>query len=256
MEFNKTQPLKNPALVSAMRDIKQQHSKDNEIKFLEELKKAHFISPAIIEVKDENGNFVKTEDRPEDPENTRINFMMLAVKDGKRFLPAFTDVDELRKWRKEQKVQTVVTTFDQYLAMILGDPDGPSGFVINPFGENIIMHRELLEQLREAQKTNEKVMIGDPKDFPQDMADALSGFFSGEEAVDRAYLQMMKRGNTITYLIVVDYDTQAADKKVLFDSIARTVKPYLHDGLGLSVASYSDSFGSRVAANKQPFYTR
>lgn len=256
MEENNIQPIKNPDLVKAMQELKQVHSKENEVKFLEELKKARFISPAIIEEKDENGNFVKTEGKPKDPNNTRINFMMLSVKDGKRFLPAFTDVEELRKWRKEQKVQTVITTFDHYMAMILGDPEGPAGFVINPFGENIIMQRELLEQLREAQKTNEKVMIGEPKEFPQNMADALTSFFDEKGTVNRAYLQMMKRGSAITYLVVVDFDTQAQDKKELFDAIALTVKPFLHDGLGLSVASYSDSFGSKVAANKEPFYNK
>ena len=67
---------------------------ETERKFISELRKARFLSPAIIEVKNENGEFVTAVEGKADPKNTRVNFMMLTQKDGQKFLPAFTSIED------------------------------------------------------------------------------------------------------------------------------------------------------------------
>ena len=65
---------------------------------------------------------------------------------------------------------------------------------------------------------------------------------------------MMKRGEAVSFLLVVDFD-EAQDRRELFDAIAEKAKNYL-DGLSISIASLSDAFGAKATENKFPFYTR
>ncbi len=266
MEENKRpdiRKIENPDLIKAIEELKKDpQNKDNEIAFVAQLRKAVLISPAIIEVKDENGKFQRLEADKADPENTRVNFMMLSQKDGKTFLPAFTSFEELIKFREDEKLQTIVTNFDQYLSIICSDENGPAGFVIDPFGSNLIMPRELLKALFDAGKNipnNNQYMLGDAKEYPQDLLDSLKDFFDENGTVENAYIRMMRRGNDISFLIIVDYDNcEEKDedvKKDLFDQIAEHAKPY-RKNLGISVASVADDFGKQAIENKFPFYTR
>ncbi len=256
----KVAEISNPALVYAMEVLKEKKDKNSEMKFISELNRARFISPAIIEVKDENGEYKLAEGNGiSDPENTRIHFMMLTQNTGKKFMPAFTDMDELKKWREEENLQTIVTTFDNHMEMILSDDDGPSGFVINPFGSNMILPRELLTQLKEAadKQKNEQVLIGDPKEYPEALAGALTDFFEENGTVEKAYILMMKRGEQESYLLIIDFDNTDDDlqRHKLFDAAAETAKDHLN-GLGISIASFADELGQKAADNKLPFYTR
>ncbi len=264
MEDNKRielPPVANPGLVIAMKELKEKNTKEAELRFVSELRKARFLSPAVIQVKNEEGEFVTAVEGKSDPRNTRVNFMMLSQKDGKKFLPAFTSIDEVRKWRKEENLQNVVSTFDQYLGIITSDENGPDGLVLNPFGENIIMPRELLLKLREAadKMKDQQVMVGELTDYPDKLADKLISFFEEKGNVEKAFLLMMKRGDVSNHLLVMDFD-DANDKtqeerRAFYDEIAEAVKDSL-DGKGLAIASIDDPLGNKAADNRLPFYTR
>ena len=71
------------------------------------------------------------------------------------FLLAFTDWDELVKWSTE-KEETLICTYDDLKTMVLNDPDQIKGFVINPFGQNVVITPELIHYI--AQRTSEIVL--------------------------------------------------------------------------------------------------
>ncbi len=252
----KISEISNPQLIEAMTELKEKQTQEAEKKFMEELGRARFLSPAIIKVKDENGEYQPAKEGKADPENTQINFMMLSNPDGKHFLPAFTSLEEVRKWRKEENLQTVVTAIDNYMSIITSDQNGPEGLVIDPFSSNIIMPRGLFESMKAAssKQNDQKIMLGEPKEYPEGLVNALTKFFDENGHVEKAFLQMMKRGETVSILLIVDYD-QTEDRRTLFDAIASNAKNYL-DGFSISIASLSDGFGSKAAENKFPFYTR
>lgn len=251
--------IENPALVLAMCNLKDRKTKEAEEKFMLELKRARFLSPAIVEVKDENGDFQKATGGKSNASETRINFMMLSMEDGRKFLPAFTSMDEVRKWRGDEKLQCVVATMDNYISIINRDPNGPSGIVVDPFGSNIVMHRQLIEKMQDKQNggQSEKIMIGDPKEFPQALADALSKFFDENGNVETAYLFVMRRGDVLSYLIILDYDTEAeSDRRKFFDAIAQASKEHLN-GISISIAPLGDAVSEKIITeDKKPFYTK
>lgn len=257
--------IENPALIYAMYEMKEKKTKETEAKFISELRTAKFITPAIIEVKGENGEYQIAKGGTSKAEDTRISFMMLTTDKGEKYLPAFTSMDEVKKWRKEEKLQTVVSNFEQYLAVITSDDNGPAGLVIDPFGSNIIMSRDLFKNLKEAadKQKNEKIFIGEPNRKPEELENAFTEFFDENGSVEKAYLQMMKRGEAVSFLLVVDYDItetdnaekKQAERRTLFDAIAKASKEHLK-GMPLSIASYDDDFGKKAVENKIPFYTR
>ena len=256
--------IENPALVYAMYEMKDKKTKEAEAKFISDLRRAIFITPAIVEVKGEDGEFRVAEDSSQKGE-TRIQFMMLQNDKKERFLPAFTSMEEVRKWRKEERFQTVVCKFDQYINIVASDPQGPKGLAIDPFGSNILLARELLEGLKKAidDKNNTQVFIADLKEHPEELESTLKDFFDEDGTVGQAYLQLMRRGDDVSYLLIVDNDfpENASEeeiksiRKTLFDSIAEKIKPILN-GRPFSIAGFSDEFGKKAVENREPFYTR
>lgn len=80
-------------------------------------------------------------------EGSVMQLPQLTAPNGAKFQPAFTDWQELEKWEDMKKPKTLLLTFDDYAALVLKNPE-IQGVVINPFSENMMMERELLEHLR------------------------------------------------------------------------------------------------------------
>lgn len=79
-----------------------------------------------------------------------ISFILLNDKEGKQYLPAFTDDEELAKFQQlhlQQIVSVAVFTFDEYAEIIL-DNKLAQGLVLNPFTENVLLVKEMVEVLR------------------------------------------------------------------------------------------------------------
>lgn len=80
-------------------------------------------------------------------EGSVMQLPQLTAPDGKKFQPAFTDWQELEKWEDMEKPKTLLLTFDDYAALVLKNPE-IQGVVVNPFSENMMIDRKILEHLR------------------------------------------------------------------------------------------------------------
>lgn len=146
MEFNK--PVSNPMMVGSIELLKAEDTPEHRQMFLDELQKAKFLSPVVIDpvpVPDENGRVTIARD-------AKVQFPMLSTEDGRKFFMAFTDWTELKKWRDEENQQTFAMNFDDYAGMLLrkdaqGNISPALGFVINPFGGNIVVTREMVASM-------------------------------------------------------------------------------------------------------------
>lgn len=56
----------------------------------------------------------------------------------------------MQKWELREGQHVVGMTFDDYAGMVLQDKDA-AGFVINPFGENIRIERQVITALKQQQ---------------------------------------------------------------------------------------------------------
>lgn len=71
-----------------------------------------------------------------------MNFMLISSEDGKNFFPAFTDEEELAK--DEIKQNAIIVKLENYLEMLSKNTDEVEGIAINPFGEAIVIPRDML----------------------------------------------------------------------------------------------------------------
>ena len=77
--------------------------------------------------------------------DTKVVYFTLTDKEGREFLPLFTDEEELLKWTQatEKKPFRMLMNFDD-LGPILITNTKFTGVVINPMSDNFIMPRDLI----------------------------------------------------------------------------------------------------------------
>lgn len=140
--------INNPMLVGAMELLKADNSTRHRDFFLQELMKAHLLTPAMVTPrpeKDENGMVRMLPD-------AQIQIPMLSTKEGVRYFMSFTDIQELKKWVKspEEGQQLLVFGFRDFAAMVKRADSQCDGFAINPGGANIRVTRKMIETIQEA----------------------------------------------------------------------------------------------------------
>lgn len=264
MEFKKVtlDELDNTALVQAMKDLKTKQSHEAELDFVRLLGKATLLSPAIVNDKRVEGK-------------QHIQFMTLKTQEGFPILPAFTNREELAKYQPDVKPQAVICRLAQYIEMITSE-GGPYALVVDPFGENIILSREILESIKAAGSGNtgkDQIKITDLKEQPEEISRILKEFFDEEGTVEKAYFLLMKMGEKESFLLIVDkrFPDAASDeelrslKKDLYDRIAAQIKTTFveftdshaeYAGLQLSITDYASKLGRDAAEGREPFYIK
>ena len=114
MDIN--EPITNPDLMNVIREVKR-GNKEEEL-FWEEIFKAKFLCPINMEInkstQNENHKIVLGE-------GTRIALLSVDNEQGEHFLMAFTDWDELKKWKQNQDQQTLVLSHEDYEGIIIKD---------------------------------------------------------------------------------------------------------------------------------------
>ncbi len=147
MDINK--PVDNPSLIAAIKVMCAENNEKNQADMINEVIKASFITPVKITpdppAPDKDGNTVL-------PKETVIGFVTLENEENEEFFIAFTDWQQLAKWREKGDEQTIIVTYADLSTLVL-DPRGKSsGFVINPYSDNIVIKKQLIKTLNEQRK--------------------------------------------------------------------------------------------------------
>ena len=234
MDVNK--PVTNPDLVQAIQHAMSDSAYEPQV--IDELFRATFLCPGLLDNKD--------------PEDIKIDLSIVESQSNKKYLLAFTDWNELRKWNPDENLQALLFSIDDYKAFVATEL-GYEGIVINPSGSNFILSREVLCALYPKQTTlaaGESVMVGIPEDYPDEMTKKLKDYFLTAKSVDIAYLLWMAKGNETSYLLVLRAKSSPEE---LFLKISEICKPYL-DGKLLDIALLDSPFGMNAVKKHEPFY--
>ncbi len=259
IDINK--PVTNPDLLKAINDSYPNQT-DRQKQIILEVRKAHLLAPVLISPEPEGDINVNERVIKKD---TTISFNLIEDTNNQTFLIAFTDWNALRKWSNIENQQTLIVTFEDLSSMVLNSKDGHAGFVINPYGEDIVFRRSLLEALKEEQnkpiidnsceyvvKKDTSVMLGQPRVFPQELVDAIKRYLKNQRMVRAAYFMQMLRDEEISYLLIVDF---SGDKKELFSGIANSAQGYLN-GMNIDMMPLEAGFAQNAVRNVKPFYIR
>lgn len=142
----KNQTLDNSALVKAIAEMKKEFNSDTQNKVINTALRSTFLVPAIVENKKEliadADNHLTFNEQP------KARFILINHKNGAAFFPVFTSSDELKKLKTEDKFSAFSMTFADIAGLTENTPN-VTGFVINPFNENIPFTKELLASIKE-----------------------------------------------------------------------------------------------------------
>lgn len=251
-------PLENFRLNVLLKEAKENQTQTAMNMLFEEIvMNAHFLTVIFLSGQpkpDESGTAVFQK-------NTTMQMPMISNTGGKHFYPVFTDHNELAKWKQMEKSNTLILTFDDYAAM-LEKHEAAEGIVINPFSDNFVLNRKLMAHLktqkdlrtggvsRHKVSKDTKVMLGEPKEYPTEMVEAMCGQMEKMPEVKRAWLRLMVKENVQSFLVVVDF---TGNREEVFGKIAAAARARLKDRY-LDMVSYEDGFGKKAVENVTPFY--
>jgi hypothetical protein len=253
-------PITNPALVKAMDTMKQERTPKNEVLFINALKSARFLVPAVInKVQQAQANDDGTVQLKEQPQ---IRFLLFNNQEGKKFFPIFTDGAEYRKWGDSANHQVAAISYrDMCQFLSKNEQKELNGVVINPYGQNIMVPVETLLRVMntEALAPGTKIQIGTLKEPPTELLNVLKAHLEGQDDITKAYLRVMKREDKehANLLLVVDVDTSIGEAalKNLFDGVAQAAKPQLH-GVELAIVPASNRLGEAALKDTEPFFEK
>lgn len=248
MDINK--PITNPNLVNIIKEIRQGNKEEK--LFWEEIFKAKFLCPINMKIgkTTQKGNHQIVLG-----EGTSIVLLGIANEQNEHFLMAFTDWNELKKWKPNYDQQTLVLSYEDYQRIITKNDSAYQGMVINPFGENIVLDRQMLNNIEKNEyiiQKGESVMIGLPKEYPADMVNKLKEYFTKMQTVEKAYLLWIVRGNESSYLLVLD---SKISPQRLFPLIGQICQPFLKGKL-LDMVLANSGLGKDAIEKQTPFFTR
>ena len=154
MQFNKT--VSNPMLMGTAELVRAEDTPEHRNRFIAEMMKATFLAPAMVTpppVMDEDGELRLVED-------CEIQFPMLVTNEGKHYFMAYTNQRELDKWKSKEQHYNFCLNFNDYVGLLfgknkLGLMTSALGFVINPYGDDIIISKEMVAGLVAARKQKE-----------------------------------------------------------------------------------------------------
>lgn len=95
------------------------------------------------------------------------------------------------------------------------------------------------------------VLIGDPKEIPEQMLGAIKDYLKQQKGVKKAYLKWMVKGEEQSYLLIVDFE---GNQDELFRGIAQAATPHLN-GLLLDIVG-TDGWAAEHMKDAAPFYKK
>ena len=260
---NPPKAITNPELVEALKLLHQENTPPHQGKVLDlVLNRAVFLAPAVVTPAPQRPG------QPKGQNQAAIQFQLITTKDGRPFFPAFTDMEELRKFLGQRKLQAVTLRFDDYVSLVQRN-EKACGFVINPMGLSLTLDRKTVENLAQkkkelaqrqpaaySQETIEKdtqVMVGDPDELPQAMLDAVTEIAQARSDIRALWLrQMVRQDGVQSYIIVVDH---TGKQEEVFEAIAQAARPHC-GSLPVDMIPYGTGFAAAATEDAQPFFQR
>ncbi|MGN0597261.1 MAG: enhanced serine sensitivity protein SseB [Ruminiclostridium sp.] len=251
--------IKNDALIAAFEAMRAETNDKTKTDFFNEVRKATYVTSAILDKlpqKRADGSFKIEPD-------TTISFKLIQNKNGDKYFPAFTDLNELRKSPDSKESQAVTVSFADYTRFLANNTVDAKGIVINPFTQNIIIPKEIIQQIAGAKMVTTvkemridkptSIQLGAPNKQPVEMLDKIKNLLVHNKNVAAAYLRLMKMNEVFSFLIIVDFE-KGEDKSV-YEDIAKAAVPYLN-GIHIQMIPKDSELGRKATENVEPFYTK
>lgn len=193
--------------------------------------------------------------------DTEFTFVLLDNGKGERFFPIFTETEELAKWEKLEASSTIQMEFDRY-AIMLERNNNCEGIVINPFSDNLLVNKQIVEKWYEKKQIMQKghaqhVITPDSKyefftlnPYPMQLSNKLCETAKNISGINKMWLRGLKLNGSDGFLLVVDF---SGDRLSIFSELGNAAKPYLEER-SIHIISLDEGFGKQSVENIMPIY--
>lgn len=177
------------------------------------------------------------------------------------YIPLYTSMDEQIPNKDGTFDPAFIVDFEQYSDMIKAS-DNYAGIVFNPYSDSITMTKEELEALKELSSFHQQIKmekdteveIGNHQVKPEALIEALQHGGLKDLRIKKMWLQLMKRDDEYSHLLVVDY---VGDKDDIFPSLIKDVVDRgLLNEMYLDVIGYEEKFIQEVVDEETPIYVK
>lgn len=250
------QQFRNTAMKQAIKSLRQDENPITIQHMRDCLVVGQLLVPAQWDkdpVKDNHGQMVFSPD-------TKFQLMVIADDEGNYYFPMFTSMEELRKWDKDEEVQSLVMTFDQYLPFVKVAQNDIQGIVIDPYSENVPLSCEYIIDISE-QKDSEfqarDIRADDEFDLREPVAN-VEAMISQLQYLGKRYPEIkaiyfkerLVKGKPSHWFVMVDMDPENPE---IFRSMGTTCAP-VAKGKGIEFMFASTPQGEKIAQENQPIY--
>ena len=263
-------PVENPVLTALLADFAQADDQRKRELFERIAEEIAMNARLLLVIRPFRGT--RFEANPHDKVLPRkdggVIIPMAVSSGGTDYLPVYTDWTELRKgkaYAENKDVKTLVVSFDE-ITNIIGGKNGiiTDGIVVNVSGNQLMIsprnvlsmkeHKEYLNtgHVRHVVQKDTKVTLGDPAEFPEELAEAAVKYAQGHPEINAFWLKLMISEEERSFLLVVDFNGARQD---LFHELGDAAAPFLPKGYYLDMVSLGDSIGQQ-AATGEPYYKR
>ncbi len=140
--------IRNPKLVQAMRDVLNNDNPYSRSVMAEALMEARLLSPVCKQT-------ILTE---MSGPSMRVKVEDITNTEGEKYYLAFTDMDEYAKWNEDgSHGNALIMTMEDFGNILIRQVNDLKGFVVNPFGENVSISKELLLSLLKQHEAKQRV---------------------------------------------------------------------------------------------------
>ena len=146
-----SESVKNPKLVAALQEVLKHDDFITRSQMAAALMEARLLSPIQKQT-------VLTEKKGP---STWIRVESITNTEGEKYYLAFTDMDEYSKWNEDgSHDQALIMTMEDFGNILIRQVNDLKGFVINPYGENISITKQLLLSLLQQHETKMREKMG------------------------------------------------------------------------------------------------
>lgn len=195
------------------------------------------------------------------PDGSDISFMMLGSSGG-NFLPLFTRAEEMKTWKGAENCLHVCLGFDD-ISVILRYDQECKGAVLNPFTDNLIMQREVVDRLRQRKELSQtgrttqmlskdtQIEFINDNTFPLQLSGKLCEKAKEMSGVKRLWLRCVRIEGREGFLLIVDFK---GDRDETFRELSEYSKEYLGNKL-MHMVPFHDNIPEEWTLNIFPIYS-
>lgn len=237
--------IRNPELVLALNVFKAEDTPAARHAIATALGTAKLLAPVVLEQ-------LPQEQPGAGAPQAKVKYTMFAKPDGTKLFPAFTDMDEMKKWQAEPG-QTVVMRLQDYVQLLMREG---AGLVINPQGQNVFVPKQMVFPAPKPVVFDKSRPIGiaDPTDLPEKIRDCVQNALSAQPQIKEGWLRIMQQDQKRAWLMVLALD-EGTELKQVMEPLLKAMAPVMGQS-SITLTLRTSDLGKQATAQGLPIYLR